>query len=125
MMTGTSDPYKVNSLILTPEVDPVHGRVVWDAPRSLWNGFMLLGALILGPLYFSWDAFVVPVIRLAFIADWYIAVSAVQNGWNIFSSGWERQSAWVDRYGPSAPMTCATGRSASLPAMISSPTGMA
>jgi sn-1 stearoyl-lipid 9-desaturase len=56
---GANDPYKVNSLILGPDVNPVEGTVVWDPARSLWNGAMLLGALVLGPLYFSWDAFAV------------------------------------------------------------------
>jgi hypothetical protein len=32
------DPYKVNSLILTPEVDPVAGSVAWEPLRSFWNG---------------------------------------------------------------------------------------
>lgn len=51
------DPYRVNSLVLTPEVSPVGGRVEWAPGRSLWNGTMLAGALVLGPLYFRWDAF--------------------------------------------------------------------
>lgn len=53
------DPYKVNSLDLTAAPDPVHGRVMWNPGRSLWNGGMLLGAVVLGPLFFTWDAFLV------------------------------------------------------------------
>jgi stearoyl-CoA desaturase (delta-9 desaturase) len=53
------DPYKVNSLILGPDVDPVHGTVRWQPLRSLWNAAMLAGALALGPLFFTWDAFLV------------------------------------------------------------------
>ena len=37
------------SLVLGPDDDPVAGRVVWDAPHSLWNGFMLVGALAFAP----------------------------------------------------------------------------
>ncbi len=51
--------YKVNSLVLTAEVSPVEGRIVWDTPRSLWNTFIFASALILGPLYFTWSAFIV------------------------------------------------------------------
>ena len=51
--------FKVNSLTGLDAASAVEGKVVWDAPRSLWNGFMLGGALILGPLTFSWSAFAV------------------------------------------------------------------
>ncbi|MEZ0225187.1 MAG: acyl-CoA desaturase [Alphaproteobacteria bacterium] len=64
-MAENKDPYKVNSLVLTPDVNPVHGKVVWDPPRSLWNAAILFGALILGPLYFTWDAFLVYLITTA------------------------------------------------------------
>ena len=50
------DFYKVNSLTNLDTASPVEGTVVWDAPRSLWNGAMLLGAIVLGPLTFSWSA---------------------------------------------------------------------
>jgi fatty-acid desaturase len=56
---AASGPYKVNSLILDERVDPLQGAVVWDPPRSLWNGGMLVAALVLGPMYFSPSAFVV------------------------------------------------------------------
>ena len=49
-------PYKVNSLIFRNGVDPLAGDVRWDPARSLWNGGMLLAALVLGPLYFTWGA---------------------------------------------------------------------
>lgn len=55
------DPYKVNSLILTPEVDPVAGGVSWDPFRSFWNAGMLLASLVLCPLFFTWGAFAVYV----------------------------------------------------------------
>jgi sn-1 stearoyl-lipid 9-desaturase len=50
------DPYRVNSLILDPAADPVSGTVRWDAPRSLWNGAMLLGALGLAPVAVNFTA---------------------------------------------------------------------
>lgn len=53
------DPYKVNSLILSPTTDPVLGIVKWDPLRSIWNGFMLLSAIIFAPLYATWSAFAV------------------------------------------------------------------
>jgi stearoyl-CoA desaturase (delta-9 desaturase) len=49
--------FKVNSLSGLDRASPVEGRVVWDAPRSLWNAAMLAGALVFGPLTFAWDAF--------------------------------------------------------------------
>jgi sn-1 stearoyl-lipid 9-desaturase len=53
------DFYKVNSLTNLDTASPVEGTIVWDAPRSLWNGAMLLGAVVLGPLTFSWGALTV------------------------------------------------------------------
>jgi hypothetical protein len=38
--------------------DPVEGRVRWAPAKSLWIGAMTLAAVVLGPLVFSWDAFV-------------------------------------------------------------------
>src|SRR5688572_7725858 len=51
--------FKVNSLVLTADVSPVSGIIVWDRSRSLWNASIFLSAAILAPLYFSWGAFVV------------------------------------------------------------------
>jgi sn-1 stearoyl-lipid 9-desaturase len=51
-----SDPYKVNSLVLSPITDPVTGSVHWDPARSLWNGATLLGALVLAPMNLTWGA---------------------------------------------------------------------
>ncbi len=56
---STADPYKVNSLVIGPDTNPIEGSVQWDPVRSVWNGSMLLAAVILGPLYFSWPAFAV------------------------------------------------------------------
>jgi hypothetical protein len=50
------DAFKVNSLTGLAAADAVAGEVVWDWPRSLWNMGMLLGALTLGPLTFTWAA---------------------------------------------------------------------
>jgi fatty-acid desaturase len=54
-----NDAYKVNSLTNLHNASPVEGTVLWDPMRSIWNGSMLLGALILAPLYFTWGAVVV------------------------------------------------------------------
>jgi fatty-acid desaturase len=35
------------------------GKVVWAPKKSLWNSFMVLGALVLAPWHFSWSAFAV------------------------------------------------------------------
>ena len=53
-----TDAYKVNSLTNLDTADPANGDIVWDPLRSIWNGSMLLGALVLGPIFFTWDAFV-------------------------------------------------------------------
>lgn len=55
-MSDPLDPCAVNSLVETPGCDPLAGRVVWDPVHSIWNGAMLAGALVLGPLTFSWAA---------------------------------------------------------------------
>src|SRR5437016_6330990 len=64
VINASSDAYKVNSLVIGPEVDPSAGDVKWDPARSFWNGGMLISALILGPLFFTWDAFLVFLIFL-------------------------------------------------------------
>lgn len=55
-MRESFDPHAVNSLI-GEGADAVTGRVRWDATHSLWNGGMLGGALILGPLTYTHGAF--------------------------------------------------------------------
>lgn len=62
---AASGAFKVNSLTGLDRADPVEGRVVWDAPRSLWNITMLAMALILGPLTFSWSALAVFLVTSA------------------------------------------------------------
>ncbi len=61
-MTEHRDRCEVNWLVETPDADPLHGRVRWDPEHSLWNGGMLLAALILGPMTFSLDAFLLFVV---------------------------------------------------------------
>ena len=51
--------FKVNSLTNLDTASPVEGEVLWDPGRSLWNSGFLLGALVLGPLFFTWSAFAV------------------------------------------------------------------
>jgi fatty-acid desaturase len=53
---ATRDPYQVNSMLLDRRVDPLHGKVVWDPVRSLWNGSMMLAAAILAPFNVTWGA---------------------------------------------------------------------
>jgi len=55
---ATQGPFRVHSLILTPEVDQRAGIVAWDPARSLWNAGMMLGALT-ALFFFTWGAFVV------------------------------------------------------------------
>jgi len=54
--TTGRDPYKVNSLVTAHGADPRFGTIVWEPKHSLWNGGMLLVALVAGPIYFSWPA---------------------------------------------------------------------
>lgn len=61
----SSGPYKVSSLSVGPNADALAGTVHWDPARSLWNGSMLLAAIVLGPIYFSWGAFTAFLVLLA------------------------------------------------------------
>ena len=65
--SNTQDVYKVNSLTLSTNSNAVDGHVRWDPCRSLWNGGMLLAALVLGPMTFTWGALAVFVVVLAII----------------------------------------------------------
>jgi sn-1 stearoyl-lipid 9-desaturase len=56
--------YKVNSLVLHADVDPLNGEVRWDPARSIWNAGMFAAALILAPLYFTWGALTVCIVLL-------------------------------------------------------------
>jgi sn-1 stearoyl-lipid 9-desaturase len=51
--------FKVNSLGNLEHADAGSGRLKWDAPRSIWNMSFDAGALILGPMFFSWSGVVV------------------------------------------------------------------
>src|SRR5258705_10023981 len=61
---SASGAYKVNSLFIDAGADPMDGTVTWDPARSIWNGGMLVAALVLGPIYFSWSAFLVFIVLL-------------------------------------------------------------
>jgi sn-1 stearoyl-lipid 9-desaturase len=56
--------YKVNSLVLNSDVDPLDGDVQWDPARSLWNGSMLAASLILAPWFFTWSALALCMVLL-------------------------------------------------------------
>jgi sn-1 stearoyl-lipid 9-desaturase len=49
----------VNTLVEVSGCSPIAGQVRWDPAHSLWNGSMLLLAVTLGPITFSWSAFAV------------------------------------------------------------------
>ncbi len=59
MGDSKTGPYKVSSLTIAPNSDPLRGHVKWDPARSVWNFTIFVGALVLGPMYFSWGAFLV------------------------------------------------------------------
>jgi len=56
---AASGAFKVNSLSNLDQADAVAGKVVWDGPRSVWNMSLLAGALIAGPIFFTWHALLV------------------------------------------------------------------
>jgi stearoyl-CoA desaturase (delta-9 desaturase) len=56
--------YKVNSLVLNADVDPLDGDVHWDPARSLWNGAMLAASLLLAPWFFTWSALSICIVLL-------------------------------------------------------------
>ena len=51
--------FKVNSLTGLDQASATQGLVKWDGARSLWNVSMLAGAVVLGPLTFTWGALLV------------------------------------------------------------------
>ncbi len=53
------DPYAVHSLHPNHDADAVDGKVRWNPVNSLWNGGMMVCALILGPLTATADAVLV------------------------------------------------------------------
>ncbi len=65
-MSEQLNPYKINGLIIDDDASPNSGTIKWDIYRSLWNAAILLGAIIWGPLYFTWSAFGV-FLTLSFI----------------------------------------------------------
>jgi len=56
---STTDPYRINALIIHDDSDPSKGVVQWDTARSIFNGSMLLASVTLGPLYFSFSGLMV------------------------------------------------------------------
>jgi fatty-acid desaturase len=50
---------------VTQDSDPVEGLVVWSPAKSLWIGAMTATAVILGPIYFSSDAFLLFLVTSA------------------------------------------------------------
>jgi fatty-acid desaturase len=52
------DPHAVNYLVDNGFGDPLAGEIKVDWGNLAWNGGMMVTALILGPVFFSWSAFV-------------------------------------------------------------------
>lgn len=46
-------------ILANSDTDPSAGRVKWAPVKSIWIGSMTLIALLLGPFFFTWQAFVV------------------------------------------------------------------
>ena len=59
VLVSRRDAFKINGLEFNESCSPVQGTVHWDTIRSLFNGTMLVTAIILAPLYFSWSALAV------------------------------------------------------------------
>ena len=55
-MHDTFDPCAVNSIRPDAASDARIGRVRWDLAHSLWNGMMLIGTVVLAPIFVSWSA---------------------------------------------------------------------
>ena len=120
--TTGPNPYRVNSLLLDGTEQPVEGSVVWEPRHSLWNGGMLLAAVILGPIYFSWGGVLV---FLGLSAVTLCAGHSVGYHRRLIHRSFQCSKTvervlvwlgamvgWVVPYGRSAPMTRGTGRSA-------------
>ena len=45
-------------IVAHSDADPVKGIVRWSPAKSIWIGSMTAAALLLGPFFFTWDAFV-------------------------------------------------------------------
>jgi fatty-acid desaturase len=56
------DPHAVNYLVIDSGGDPTKGNVRIDPANLIWNGGMLLAALTMGPMLFSWSAFVLFIV---------------------------------------------------------------
>ena len=65
---ATDGPFRVHSLILSPDCDPRGGTVAWDPARSLWNAGMMLAAFVLS----VWTAGIGAIVGVA-LAGLFIA----------------------------------------------------
>lgn len=61
-MLDKPDRCNVNSIVETPDCDPLDGRVRWDPQHSLWNGGMLAASALFAPSLASWGAVTVFVL---------------------------------------------------------------
>jgi sn-1 stearoyl-lipid 9-desaturase len=63
---AASGAFRVASLSGLEDADPGSGRLVWDWPRSIWNMGFIAGALVLGPMFFTWSALLVFLVLSGF-----------------------------------------------------------
>ena len=61
---SASGIYKVTSLLIGPDDNPSAGKVYWDPARSIWNGSMLICAIVFAPQYFTWGALATCIVLL-------------------------------------------------------------
>jgi sn-1 stearoyl-lipid 9-desaturase len=50
------DAFRINGLEFDESCNPVDGVIKWDATRSIFNAAIIVLAVVLAPLYFSWSA---------------------------------------------------------------------
>ena len=68
-LVARRDAFRINGLEFDYGCNPIEGEVHWDPVRSLFNGTMLLLAMTLGPMYFSWPAVAVFLVLCFFTLD--------------------------------------------------------
>jgi sn-1 stearoyl-lipid 9-desaturase len=58
-LVSRRDAFRINGLEFNDSCSPIAGEVRWDTLRSLFNGTMMIFAVVLAPMYFSWSALIV------------------------------------------------------------------
>jgi hypothetical protein len=52
-------------IIVDGDTDPLDGSVRWASAKSLWIGSMTVTAIMLGPIFFTWGAFILFIVTRA------------------------------------------------------------